>query len=107
MPKPEPRVAWFYGNTGTGKTHLAMDGLDPNNIFIVSAPAKGGTLWFDGYCGQSRVVFDDFRPWWCRFDYLLRLLDKWPVRVQVKGGFVNFIPEEIIITTPKSIRDTF
>lgn len=25
----------------------------------------------------------------------------------MKGGFVNFIPEEIIITTPKSIKDTF
>lgn len=53
------------------------------------------------------MVFDDFRPWWCQFSYLLRLLDRYPIRVQVKGGYVNFVPEEIIITTPKNIADTF
>lgn len=29
------------------------------------------------------------------------------MQVPIKGGFVNWIPEIIIITTQKSIRDTF
>lgn len=100
LSKPVPNVSWYYGNTGCGKTRLAYEGVDQDNIYIVSAPSsKGGALWFDGYCGQKRAVFDDFRPWWCRFDYLLRLLDRYPMHVQVKGGFVNWIPEEIIITS--------
>lgn len=78
------------------------------NIYMITGPnCKGGSLWFDGYMGQEVAVFDDFRPWWCRFDYLLRLLDRYPMQVPVKGGFVNWIPEIIIITTQKSIRDTF
>lgn len=107
-PKPVPVVSWWYGNTGTGKTRRAFEEVDQNNIYIVSAPSsKGGALWFDGYTGQSRVVFDDFRPWWCRFDYLLRLLDRYPIKVQVKGGWANFVPEEIIITTTKSPSESF
>lgn len=87
---------------------MATDYVDQDNIYILSAPqTKGAPLWFDWYFGQKRVVFDDFRPWWCRFDYLLRLLDRYKMLVPVKGGFVNWIPEEIIITTQKSIEDTF
>lgn len=106
--KPVPIVSWYYGNTGTGKTRKAYEEVDKNNIYIVCGPnTKNGALWFDGYTGQSRVILDDFRPWWCQFSFLLRLLDRYPIQVQVKGGYVNFIPEEIIITTPKSIQETF
>nr|QJQ37767.1 replication-associated protein [Cressdnaviricota sp.] len=106
--KPVPSVFWYWGNTGSGKTRAALDGVDLDNVFIVSGPnTKHGALWFDGYYGQDRVVFDDFRPWWCEFSFLLRLLDRYPIQVQVKGGFVNFIPTEIIITTPKNIEETF
>lgn len=80
--KPVPKVSWYYGNTGSGKTYKALEGVSEDNIYIVSAPSsKGGSLWFDGYVGQKRVVFDDFRPWWCRFDYLLRLLDRYKIQV--------------------------
>lgn len=82
--------------------------MNHDNYFIVSAPnAKHAQLWFDGYKGQKRVIFDDFRPWWCEFSWLLRLLDRYPIQVPVKGGFVNFIPEEIIVTTPKNPEETF
>nr|WQA30148.1 MAG: rep protein [Cressdnaviricota sp.] len=64
-------------------------------------------MWFDGYTGQKRVIFDDFRPWWCEFSWLLRLLDRYPIQVPVKGGFVNFIPEELIITTNKNPEESF
>lgn len=99
---------WFYGDTGTGKTRAAYDLVNQYNIFMINGPNnKGGALWFDGYMGEQVAILDDFRPWWCRFDYLLRLLDRYPMRVPVKGGFVNWIPEIIVITTQKSIRDTF
>lgn len=82
--------------------------MDPDNYYILSGPnTKHGALWFDGYVGQPVVILDDFRPWWCQFSFLLRLLDRYPIQVQVKGGFVNFIPETIIITTPKDVHETF
>lgn len=106
--KPVPQVYWYWGPTGSGKTRLAYEEVNEFNIFFINAPNnKGGALWFDGYQGQEVAIFDDFRPWWCRFDYLLRLLDRYPMTVPVKGGFVNWIPQKIIITTQFNVEETF
>lgn len=84
------------------------DEVNQDNVFILGGPnSRNSALWWDGYIGQKTVVLDDFRPWWCPFSFLLRILDRYPIRVQVKGGFVNFVPEKIIITTPLNIEDTF
>lgn len=107
-PKPIPIVSWYWGDTGTGKTRAAYELVSEDNIFIQNGPnSKNGAMWWDGYHGQKVVIMDDYRPWWCPFSFLLRLLDRYPIQVQVKGGFVNFIPEQIVITTPKTIEDTF
>lgn len=82
--------------------------MSEDNIYIQNGPnSKGGAMWWDGYCGQKVVILDDYRPWWCPFSFMLRLLDRYPIQVQVKGGFVNFVPEKIVITTPKNVEDTF
>lgn len=107
-PKPVPKVSWYWGNTGSGKTRAAYESVNQDNIYWISPPnGKTSQLWFDGYCGQKVAVFDDFRPWWCTFSWLLQLLDRYPIQVPVKGGFVNWIPEHIIITTPNAPRETF
>nr|WQA30151.1 MAG: rep protein [Cressdnaviricota sp.] len=94
VPKPVPVVSWYYGETGTGKTFNAYKLANEGEVFMQYGPnQKGGAVWWDGYLGQKVVVLDDFRPWWIPFDFLLNLLDRYPIRVQVKGGFVNFIPE--------------
>lgn len=106
--KPVPNVSWYWGSTGSGKTRAAFETMSQDNIYIQNGPnCRNGAMWWDGYTGQKVVVLDDFRPWWCPFSFLLRLLDRYPIQVQVKGGFVNFIPEQIIVTTPKNVEDTF
>lgn len=107
-PKPVPVVSWYWGDTGTGKTRAAYEMMSEDNIYIQNGPnSRNGAMWWDGYMGQKVVVLDDYRPWWCPFSFLLRLLDRYPIQVQVKGGFVNFIPEQIIVTTPQNIEQTF
>lgn len=92
--KPIPTVLWYWGSTGTGKTREAYS-LYPDAWF------SGENLkWFDGYTGQSAVIIDDFRGDFCTFHWLLRILDRYPIRVPIKGGFVNWIPKVIIITAP-------
>ena len=88
----KPAVIWLYGDTGTGKSRFAHD-------FSKDCWVSGDDLkWFDGYQQQECVIFDDFRPGMCTYHYLLRLLDRYPIRVQIKGGFVRFKPKIIFIT---------
>lgn len=44
---------------------------------------------------------DDFRPEDMRFQRLLRLLDRNPFRVEVKGGYRQFDSGLIFITCPR------
>lgn len=57
--------------------------------------------WFDGYDAHKVVIFDDFRPDWCKLPFLLRLLDRYSMRVAVKGGFRAWVPTVIYITCPQ------
>lgn len=41
------------------------------------------------------------------YSLLLRILDKYPMRVPVKGSFVNWEPKTIIITAPFSPNKMF
>lgn len=90
-------VRWYYGATGTGKTYNAIQ--EAGDDFWIS----GRNLrWWDGYSGQKNIIVDDFRNDYCSFPELLRYLDKYPIRVEVKGGSVALLAENIWITAPFS-----
>lgn len=97
-----PIVFWLYGSTGVGKTRCAVEfgtlygGED--GIWMSSGSLK----WFDGYDGQQVAVFDDLRTKHVEFSMLLRLLDRYSLRVEIKGGYVQWTPEIIIVTAPIS-----
>ena len=56
--------------------------------------------FFLGYTGQQGVILDDFRPGTIRFEMLLRILDGYPVIVNIKGGQTEWLANTIIITAP-------
>ena len=100
-----PDIMWIYGPTGTGKSHYAMTSLrelTPDDVYVHS-----GGQWFDGYDGHKSVVFDDLRADSFKFHYLLRLLDRWEMQVPIKGGFRQWKPENIIVTSAKSPEQMF
>lgn len=102
----KPNVVWIYGPTGCGKTSYVYD--KHPDLWISNEDLK----WFDGYDGQETVLFDDFRGDMCKFRFLLRLLDRYPLKVPIKGGFVEWTPKNIYITSckdPKNIynKETF
>lgn len=108
-----PFVFWICGPTGVGKTRCVFEsgrilaklaGRAEDDIWISS----GGLRWFDGYDGQSVAIFDDFRAKHvASFSFFLRLLDRYPMSVEFKGGFVNWAPSYIFITSPYSIEECF
>lgn len=96
-----PEVLWIYGPTGVGKTRYVVD-REPD-LWISGTNLR----WFEGYSGQSAALFDDFRGDFCTFHWLLRLLDRYPVRVEVKGGSREFVSSRIYITCPLHPRDVY
>lgn len=67
----------------------------------------GTNKWWDGYEQQECVIVDDYRRDLCTFAELLRLFDRYPMRVECKGASVEFYSKVIIITTPKAPADTW
>jgi len=107
-PSNPPTIYWIHGPTGTGKSKFTYEysmayGKNEDDTWPASADLK----WFDGYDGQQVVLFDDFRPKEVSFSFFLRILDRYPIKVPIKGGFVNWNPKLILITTPYDIDKTF
>lgn len=87
----KPQVTVIYGATGTGKTRLAAERYP-------DAYWKENSRWWDGYDNHDTVIIDEFYGW-LPYAQLLRILDRYPMTVEVKGGAVNFVPKRIIITS--------
>jgi len=94
-------VYWYYGPTGTGKSRAAN--VEAPHAYWKSPVDK----WWDGYSGQEDVIVDDYRRDLCTFATLLRLFDRYPLRVEYKGGSCEFRSKRIFITSPKSPKDTW
>lgn len=94
--RERPAVYWFYGPTGTGKTRRAVE-MGGDDYWISGKDLK----WWDGYYGQKTVILDDFRGDFCPLHELLRILDRYPYRVELKGSSTWLRAETIIITAPQ------
>jgi len=97
----KPTVLWWYGSTGSGKSREAAERF-PDAYWKM-----GSSRWWDGYDGQSEVIVDDYRRDLCTFGELLRILDRYPLLIEYKGGTCQFLAKTIVITTPRSPRDTW
>lgn len=95
------QVFWFYGPTGSGKTRAASD-AEPDAYW--KAPTN---RWWDGYENHEAVIIDDYRTDFCKFNELLRLMDRYPFQVEVKCGTREFLCRRLYITTPKAPRETW
>lgn len=92
-----PVTKWFWGVSGSGKTWTAFTEHPDSRIYVQDDTAQ----WWDGYDGHEVVIIDDFRSDFCKFSRMLKLLDRYPCRVQCKGGSRQFRPKYIYITSPE------
>lgn len=97
-------VDFHFGPTNLGKTHYAIhcnEGVKPEEVYI-----KPAGEWFDGYEGQEVILLDEFKGW-LPFHQLLRLLDKYPMQIPVKGGFRPLVCRKVIITSNYLPKDWY
>lgn len=91
-------VTVVHGPSGSGKTRWVHENYP-------DAYWKDKTKWWDGYSGEAVVVIDDYRPDFCKFHELLNLLDRYPVRIEMKGGGTWLKANTIIITSNKDLLE--
>lgn len=97
----ELEVFVYWGEAGTGKTRKAVE-ENPEHYMLGKAPR----VWFDGYDQESTLIIDEFYGW-IPYGYLLRILDGYALRVEVKGGHTYAAWTKVVITSNKDPREWY
>lgn len=96
-PRFDLKVYWYWGETGSAMTGTAVAFCmkhHPNDWWISSNTSK----FFNGYWGQTAVILDSINEYNTPIDFLLKLIDPYPLTVETKGGFCYFNAHLIFIT---------
>jgi len=93
----------YWGPTRSGKTRAVYDQCP--KLYAKSPEHK----WWDGYSGEDVVLVDDFDGrtgkdgnW---ITYWLRVCDRYPLTVEVKGGCVSMLATRFYFTSNKHPDD--
>jgi len=89
-------VGVITGPTGCGKSRL-MEQTFPDAYW-----KPNGNEWFCDYDDHQVVIIDEFYGW-LRYDFVLRLLDRYPLQCPTKGSSVNFRAKYVFFTSNSEI----
>lgn len=100
----DTKAYWVMGRTGTGKSAGAR--FQWPEIFNVMLPELGQKFWMDGYQSENEILLDDFAGE-IGFRLLLRICDIYPMRVEVKGGYMERNWHIVVITSNKTPEECY
>lgn len=99
-------VEYHYGETGTGKSRYAFKDYNPETHYVLRK-ANGDAVWWDGYTGQETIIIDDFTPKAYKLSYMLNLLDRYAMTIDIKGGSTQLLAKKVIITSNYQPEDLY
>lgn len=85
-------VIVYWGASGTGKTSTAFAEY-PESYW------KDNSQWWDHYEGQETIIWDEFSGSSTPLSMFLRITDRYPLSVPIKGGYLPFNSRRIIFTS--------
>lgn len=94
-------VIIYWGASRSGKTYKAIT-ENPDHYV-----KRGWQKWWNGYAGQECVIWDEFVPKNCDFDYWKGICDAYECQVEIKGGMTQFVSKKIIFTSNVDPKDWF
>jgi len=97
-------VKCLWGPTGVGKTKYCWDTY-PGAYWKARDPCRDIQYW-DGYDGEDTIIIDEFYGW-LPWDFLLRLCDRYPLRLGVRGSSVQCAAKTIVFTSNKHPREWY
>lgn len=95
----QPEVIVLTGESGTGKTRFIYDNEDIEQVYKAEiGDGSSNSVFWDGYNGHEIILIDDFH---CnlKLDYMLRLLDRYPMKLNIKGNHTWKTARRIYITS--------
>jgi hypothetical protein len=96
-------VEVLVGPSGIGKSRQM---LEENPGAYWKSKNSGQQQFWDGYLGESTIIVDDYYGWFS-YDYLLRLLDRYPFSLDTKHGTVQCSARKILFTSNKHPREWY
>lgn len=104
-------VGVLWGGAGTGKTRAVIDTFGQENVY--SLTKSKNEVWFDGYNNEKILIIDDFYGW-IEWPMLLKILDRYQLRLNIKGSYTWANWEQVFITSNapyhewySDIKDTY
>lgn len=102
----------YTGVAGSGKSHsayteaqqfLADNNIDEEPYMLMIPSNKNAPLWWQDYDGQSVVIIDDFYGT-IDLNYFKLLIDKYPMKVNIKNGHAEFLAKRVYVTSNQGWR---
>ncbi len=98
-----PTVECWLGPPGCGKSRAVAERAEAAQGLGLKVYWKNVSKWWDGYDNHDVVIIDDFKGW-LQYSVFLKVLDRYPLQVENKGGSVTFDPSLILITSSAEIE---
>lgn len=94
-------VIVIVGTPGVGKSRSVWD--ECGNVHTMN---KENNFW-SSYNGEENVLWDDFDGSWIKRTTFLQLTDRYPTKIRQIGGWANWRPKKIYITSNDRPEDWY